>query len=436
MRKLKLLGILIFIILLTIVVFILTGNEKSPEGPDRGEGNFISDLFGPRSDREMDRNSTLDQSFIPEPNTKDQEELVLQKISSMPVAGYGVFMQEDFVEVAEVESPEGEDLNPTTIPVAPATEFKPTLRYADKITGNIYQTEMEEINEKKISDIVIPGTKEAYFTSLGESVVMRYLKQDGETIASFVGSLPTYTLGGDQAPEEMEGSFLPDNITSIGVSEDNRMFYITESEDSVSGIVSNYIGSSKIQIFDSPFTEWLVEWPSQSAITVATKASASALGYIYSINPANGDFNKLIGDIPGLTGKLNSKGNLLLYANSDLGLNVMDIDTGYIESLRIKTLPEKCVWSGVDSIMYCAVPKTIDSNFVYPDSWYQGEVSFIDQIWEIDIIAGTEKAILDPISVRGGENMDIVDMKMDSNKEYLFFINKKDSMLWSLKLNK
>ena len=45
--------------------------------------------------------------------------------------------------------------------------------------------------------------------------------------------------------------------------------------------------------------------------------------------------------------------------------------------LGLKTLPEKCIFNKFGSALYCAVPKQVPAE-EYPDSWYQGVVSFDD----------------------------------------------------------
>ena len=101
--------------------------------------------------------------------------------------------------------------------------------------------------------------------------------------------------------------------------------------------------------------------------------------------------------------------------------------------LGIKTLPEKCVWNKTGDTLYCAVPKFIGSG-EYPDSWYQGEVSFNDQLWKIDIKTLNATLLLDPVMITEGEEIDGIKLAIDESENYLFFVNKKDSFLWKLDL--
>jgi hypothetical protein len=90
------------------------------------------------------------------------------------------------------------------------------------------------------------------------------------------------------------------------------------------------------------------------------------------------------------------------------------------------------VWGKGSDVLYCAVPKIIEGA-LYPDAWYQGEVSFGDQIWKIDIKTGKTSLIADPATATG-EEVDGIKLSVDDSENYLFFVNKKDSFLWELNL--
>ena len=102
--------------------------------------------------------------------------------------------------------------------------------------------------------------------------------------------------------------------------------------------------------------------------------------------------------------------------------------------MGVKTLPEKCVWGNTSTTVYCAVPRNVPNN-QYPDSWYQGEVSFSDQIWKIDATNGNTTMLVDPLAISGGEDIDGIKLALDNAGNYLFFVNKKDSFLWEFNLN-
>ena len=154
---------------------------------------------------------------------------------------------------------------------------------------------------------------------------------------------------------------------------------------------------------------------------------------MFNLNIANGTLSKILGRVQGLTTLANKDGTSLLYgASLDNGprLNIFNIKNHTSEDLGKYGLPEKCVWSSDNINVYCAVPNTIVGN-QYPDSWYQGVISFDDFFVKINTVT-KESATLanskDEVPVDG------TNLFLNKDESKLFFINKKDSTLWSLDL--
>jgi hypothetical protein len=457
--------------ILLIIIFIIIGiaffgflylqpKTTGPEGDNTGT-NFISQ-FNPFANNKPTAPAT---TTPPTDITGDQPAQTpainakLKKISSVPVAGFTVFSKERLKEVVVspllgggvgegssqadsstsplVPPQKGGKKSSVTKPAAPLTEFMPALRYVDRATGNIYQTFADKIEEKKFSTTIIPMVYEAIFGNKGQSVVMRYLKADARTIITFVGALPKEVLGADTAVgNEIKGTFLPEDTKDISLSGDaNSVFYLFNSGDSAVGTTLNLSTNKKVQVFSSPFTEWLSSFPNNKMITFTTKPSFGIPGYMYALDPNNKNynFNKILGNINGLTTLASPSVKLVLYSNDYLALNIYHSDTKVSDALGIKTLSEKCVWNKTSDAVYCAVPKSIPVG-QYPDSWYQGEVSFSDQIWKIDIKTGNATMVADPADIVGGEDIDGIKLALDDGENYLFFVNKKDSFLWELGL--
>ena len=264
---------------------------------------------------------------------------------------------------------------------------------------------------------------------------MRYLKTDGKTIETFVGSLPKEYLGADTTPDnEIKGSFLPEDIKDVSISLDaSSIFYLFNIGDNTVGTTLNLSNNKKAQIFDSPFTEWSSWWPNNKMITLTTKPSSGVPGYMYAIDLNSKNLSKIFGGINGFTTLASPSGKLVLYGNNNLSLSVYHTDTNVPNLLGVRTLPEKCVWGKKNNVVYCAVPKIIDVG-QYPDAWYQGEVSFGDRFWKIDIEDGNATMVADPTTINAREEIDGIKLALDEGENYLFFINKKDSFLWELEL--
>ena len=116
-----------------------------------------------------------------------------------------------------------------------------------------------------------------------------------------------------------------------------------------------------------------------------------------------------------------------IYLDSNLIKNNTTIN------LSLQTLPEKCVWSHTEkSTVYCAVPETIPEG-IYPDNWYQGLVTFTDNLWKINTSTGISKVVV--LFDRGyNKSFDAINLQLSSDDSYLTFTNKSDLILWGYRL--
>ena len=405
--------LIIVLVIITVSALLFFYFKRTPGQESEGGGGFFSNLnpFG-STETKPPAVETPTTPGTGEVITIGEEERQLVKVSTMPIAGFAVFQKEKTEK-----------------------EFVPALRYVARTNGNVYQTFADDVLEGKLSETIIPKVYEALFGNNGEMVIMRYLKSDEQTIQTFLGALPKEKLGGEVVGErKVEGSFLPDNISDLSLSFDTtKIFYLLNTNDITSGIILNLKDNKKTQVFDSQFAEWLSFWPNIKMITLNTKPSGTIPGYMYAIDPAKKDFRRILSNINGLTTLTSPDSKLILYSDNNLNLGIYHTDTRDSSSIGLRTLAEKCIWNKTSADIYCAVPKSIQQG-IYPDIWYKGEMSFFDEIWKINVENGVTTKIINPIDVIGGEEIDGIKLALDNDENYLFFVNKKDSYLWKLKL--
>ncbi len=452
MSKKTLLILILTITLVFLAVFGFLYFSNTATNKDSSTStNFLSDFlpFGKNNNTNPTQENPADISGFVGTNQNEPEEAraKLVKISAAPVAGFGIFSKEVYQDIwstapvtATTETPaeeteeQMEEEQPAVAPTAPEIIFTPIVKYMDRITGNIYETSLDSLSTKKITTTIIPQVYDAYFGNNGESVAMRYLKADNKTIETFTGTLPKEFLGGDTADTQIKGSFLPENIFDISISPDfKKMFYLFEIESGSLGTTAGFAGENKMQVLDSAFSEWISQWPNSRMLTITTRPASKYPGYAYSIDPDKKTVSKILGGVDGLTTLTSPNGKLVLYGNEELNLSIYNINTGGTNALGIKTLPEKCTWNKNSELIYCAVPKFLE-NFPYPEAWYQGEISFGDQLWKIDAMNNATTMLVNPTAVEGGEEIDGIKLATDGAENYLLFINKKDSALWKLDL--
>ena len=83
-------------------------------------------------------------------------------------------------------------------------------------------------------------------------------------------------------------------------------------------------------------------------------------------------------------------------------------------------------------MIYCGIPVEIPSA-VYPDTWYQGLVSFSDNLWSIDTADGTTDLLVQ-LPGEAKQTIDVIEPKLSPSENLLIFINKNDLTLWSFEL--
>lgn len=328
--------------------------------------------------------------------------------------------------------------NPVAGYTASTVASSTLVRYQERETGRVFEIDMSIPSARtRITNTTIPRVRETFFGPNAGSLILRYLNSDN-VIETYFANIPKATSTEDlRSGAELKGVFLPENIMSVTLSPSTgRMFTLANFGNSALGTVSDLDGGKKSQIFDSPFTEWLPSWTSEKTILLATKPSASAAGYAYALDAKSGTLQKVYGGTAGLTALLSPDGaKLLLSEDSDGGLTLKTyrLTNRSLNDTGLKTMTDKCVWASAVTV-YCAVPNNIPViDIGYPDAWYLGVVSFTDSLWKID----TETLSTDQvsqISQVARENIDAVNLGLDKNGDYLFFVNKRDSSLWALKL--
>ena len=176
---------------------------------------------------------------------------------------------------------------------------------------------------------------------------------------------------------ELKGLALPSTVSEIAVSPaEDKVFYLNQMDnDLTEGVAADFGNKNQKKIFELPFGEFNVSWPTKDNIVLLTKPSAKADGYLYFLNPKTGALIRILGGIKGLTAVVSPGGEKIVF--SGLGQDgteakIYDVKNKTVSSLGFATLADKCAWGKKNkNMVYCAVPATI-SGSNQPDGWYQG----------------------------------------------------------------
>ena len=295
------------------------------------------------------------------------------------------------------------------------------VRYLEKINGHLYEIESNGKNKNRISNVTILNIFEVRWSKEADKTVLRFEK-DGK-IKNFAASF---------AGTSTEGAFLNDNLKSIAASpEENKIAYLEKTGERGAIFIADFNGQNKKQIFSVPLSDWALFWQDKDNLSLLAPPSAFSKGFLYSLNIKNKNLEKLLeGNGLNVLWSKNGK-DLLISENTGNTIQNKVILNNKEYGLSSKTLPEKCVWSAKESgIVFCAVP--LNFPFAnYPDDWYQGKISFKDVVFKINYLTGENNIIDGEIS---DLDFDAINLFLSSDEKYLFFINKKDSMIWSMKI--
>jgi hypothetical protein len=328
------------------------------------------------------------------------------------------------------------------------------VRYMDRATGHIFDIKTDSPAALEISNTTIPKVYDALFTPDGNSIITRLLSdanpdqilsyfvtlKDKPIAISATSSTKTVANIGTLSKvglKDVSGAYIKPDIREMAMSPSGARILSLFYTDTGSRLaLSSPNGGSEKTVITHPLREWLLSFVNESRAVLTTKPSGLVNGYAYVLDFASGRLSKIIGDIAGLTLLPNKDGNSYLGAGTPGG--AVKLFSYFAKEdkqtlLPFSTFPEKCVWSNVDkAVAYCAVPESIP-NTTYPDAWYQGRVSFTDDIWKINVSTG-ETNLISNLPRESGEKIDVINMKLVDDDTYLTFINKIDLTLWGLNL--
>lgn len=301
------------------------------------------------------------------------------------------------------------------------------IRYIEKATGHVFDVPTSENANLRVSNTTIPQIYTALFTENGDGFVAQYVK-DEDVVETMYGKI---TDGINE--KTVTGTILSRNITSFAVSPTGKtIFTLEKTQNGSEGYTTLPNGTNKKLVWSSPLREFIPQYISDTRVGLQTKPYISAYGVLFDVNTATAAKNVLVSNQLNLTTLPNPKQAHVLYSN---GVSLFDLNTTNNVSTELSpnTFPEKCVWAQTKMFIYCAVPRNIiTSGSLY--TWYKGEISFSDDIWEYDLVANTARRVVD-LEGLAGRSIDVSTISINQADTLLLIQSKIDGSLWSVKTN-
>lgn len=293
------------------------------------------------------------------------------------------------------------------------------ILFYKKDGGDLSSSDFNGRSLEKISNITIVGITEALWSSSRDRAAVFYL--DDETLKSFLHRSTTSV------------AVLPQNLTSFSWSPDGKnLAYIEYKNERVNLVTADAGGKNAKTLATTPMRDAKIQWITADRVAFQTPPSGLAEGFLFIFSRSAGTFNKIAGPLFGLMSAWSPDGSRVLVSSTGFNgknpkLVVLDASGKLIFDTGVGTFTTKCVFADAKEV-YCALPRGLVSDSVLPDDYLRGEINTTDKIVRISVDKKEVTAVFDENS------FDAEQLIITKSGDYLFFINRADGTLWSLKL--
>ncbi len=290
------------------------------------------------------------------------------------------------------------------------------IRYLVKETGEIFDYDPDS---KKVTKLVIPdsatNTEEILFSNNSDYMILR--KQ-------FRGEVETYFMNLKLNRTDK----LENNILTLDLSSE-KMIYGTQNGDRLK-IVEMDLRDRKIKaVANIPLVDWNIKYLNNSTLLISLKGTAFAESLSMTLDLKTNSLKQLIKPTLGLSVQPTEINNLVIYSDGGKGnmqTYLVDTKTRTVGALAIPTLAEKCAKGIFLEGIFCATPKNLNDNYIYPDDYYKNKINTEDILLYKNLNGSTAKVV----SYFENKPIDVLDMVV--NDSGVFFRDKKTLKLYRL----
>jgi|GEM_PF-814902 len=305
------------------------------------------------------------------------------------------------------------------IPVASTSD--PVVRYVEAGTGHIYEINLMTEESERISATTIPLASQAAITPNGVYVL----------IQSDSGPRSTFTIGTLSSSSDRLNNFeLNEVIVSFTATNENEFLLATEGVGELVVKKYNPQTSDISTLFTVPFIEATIAWHHTNAgpHIVYPKATRELEGYVYSYT--NGQVTRVNATGFGLS----AVGSIDNTIYSEVVNNVyssysLDNDELVANPTPLTFIPEKCQFTQSSGVIAICGADFAEAPTTMPDSWYRGDHTANDVIWEYNTQQQSARLLASPETATGRQ-IDLINPQFSSNDFNFYFQNKVDETLW------
>ena len=298
--------------------------------------------------------------------------------------------------------------------------------YFKQGTGNLFETTLDgNGGETRLSNIIIKNIADSRWTPSKTYAAIDSI--DSSAINNFwLHITGTSTI--------QTGSYGSAFLSSVFSPVEDKLAYLAKTGSRYTISISNPDGRSAKNIFSTEIPDFELSWPSKTTLALKTKSSAMAPS-LFQILPVGGGSASVISseeksfDVLWAPDGVHYLASRSIPGSSDIKLEIKSLNVkDSVIGLTFKTLPEKCVFSKKEKlVLYCGIPRSLGREAL-PDAWWKKRTEFQDELWRVNLETGETKQLLN------GGGFDMTHLFTSQNENYIFFVDKKDSTLWSFRL--
>lgn len=303
-----------------------------------------------------------------------------------------------------------------------------TIYFIEKDTGYIFRYDTETKTKEVAVDYDLPGVITASWPGRGTEVIV---KSEGATG-------PVFRLFDVRSQEPIQ---LKDGLQYVVWDAlSDRIIYSYSDKD----------GNTTLNTAGSGGQDWksIAKLPS-SSVRLATVPQSPLVSYWYpplntrltpltTISLSNGEEKTIFAGKYGADYLWSPRGDRALMSwvpeknGSRLALATINSNGGNYTDLNFPTMVSKCVWSKDNVTVYCAHPGTFPSGTVLPEDYDRKHVYTTDAFWKINTQTGEQERIVELQNIN--QEYDAADLFLSGNESKLFFVNRRDDILYSIEL--
>jgi len=304
------------------------------------------------------------------------------------------------------------------------------IKYYSKENGKLYQIEFDGSQKSVLSDKEIFGLTSAIWSPDTNRAITSFIANGKTSFSSYnYSTRDEFNLG--------------ENLSSVTWQNNEKILYkyydATKKEGTLN--ISNPDGSDWKKLVDVDFSYLgVAPVPMTGLISFWNLGDGFAETSLQTISVLGGEKRVIFNEKFGADYLWSPDGKSLLISNtlekssSKLQLGLTNSSGGEYRDLGLPTIVSKCVWSKNNQDVFCALPGNIPVSSIMPNDYFSNKFTSTDTFWKIDTRNGKKSRLLDQAKNDDLPLVDSINLFLNEDESFLFFINRTDEKLYRLAL--